>query len=128
MTTLTTTALSQRPRRHSDDPEISPVDVTPQNTDPYSLQSRLIPVDQLSILRRRGIQRKVRQFYEAQNAMIEGMLKSVDQHRLDADAELANDSLKVHTHCSFAVRPWDRVSGWLITCGGRLKSQLGGVL
>jgi hypothetical protein len=93
MTTLTTTSLSQRPRRHSDDPEISPVDVTPQNTDPYSLQSKLIPEDQL--LRRRGIRRKVRKFYETQNAMIEGMLKSVDQHRLDADAELANDSLKV---------------------------------
>jgi hypothetical protein len=93
MATVTTTSLSQRPRRHSDDPEMSPVDVTPQNTDPYSLQSKLIPED---LLHHRGkVRRKVRKFYEAQNAMIEGMLKSVDQHRLDADAELANDSLKV---------------------------------
>jgi hypothetical protein len=96
MTTITTTAVSQRPRRHSDDPEISPVDVTPQNADPYSLQSRLIPEDQL--LRKRN-SRKVRKFYETQNAMIEGMLKSVDQHRLDADARLATDSLKVRTPC-----------------------------
>jgi hypothetical protein len=107
MATLTTTTfLSQRPRRHSDDPEISPADSSLQTTDPYSLQSKLKSEDELSTLRQRGTRRKVRKFYEAQNAMIEGMLKSVDQHRLDADAELANDSLRVPTHktCCFLWR------------------------
>ena len=63
--------------------------------DPYSLSSRLIPPDQLSTLRQRGYRRKIRQFYEDQNANIERMLKSVDEHRLAADTEHEEKQLKV---------------------------------
>jgi hypothetical protein len=93
MTTITTTAVHHT-RSHSQDPdlELSPVLAPP--TDPYALQTRLIPKDQLATLRHRS-PRKVREFYEEQNANIERMLKSVDEHRLAADIEQEENSLKV---------------------------------
>lgn len=63
--------------------------------DPYSLQTRLIPPEQMTTLRQRGIRRNVRKFYEDQNANIERMLKSVDEHRLAADAAHEEKQLKV---------------------------------
>jgi len=93
MATLITTTIP--PARLSDDLEVSPVTVSPPVMDPYSLQTKLIPQDQLSTLRQRGYGRKVRKFYEDQNANIERMLKSVDEHRLDADAAHAQKLLKV---------------------------------
>lgn len=87
-TTITTTSVT-----HTDpDLELSPVTSQP---DPYSLQARLIPPEQLTTLRQRGYRRKVRKFYEDQNANIERMLKSVDEHRLAADAEHEEKQLKV---------------------------------
>jgi len=93
MATLVTTTIP--PARLSDDLEVSPVSASPSTMDPYSLQSKLIPQEHLSTLRQRGYRRKVRKFYEDQNANIERMLKSVDDHRLDADAAHAERSLKV---------------------------------
>jgi hypothetical protein len=49
----------------------------------------------MTTLRQRGIRRKVRKFYEDQNANIERMLKSVDEHRLAADAAHEEKQLKV---------------------------------
>ena len=88
MTTITTTALSTVP-----DLELS--SMSPSPTDPYSLQARLIPKEELTTLRQRGFRRKVRKFYEDQNANIERMLKSVDEHRLAADIEHEEKQLKV---------------------------------
>jgi hypothetical protein len=95
MTTIVTTALSS-PIKLSD-LEISPISasVTNPQLDPYALQARIIPEDQLSTLRQRGYRRKVRKFYEDQNANIERMLKSVDEHRLAADVEHEEKQLKV---------------------------------
>jgi hypothetical protein len=88
MTTITATALSAVP-----DLELSPM--SPSPTDPYSLQARLIPKEELTSLRQRGFRRKVRKFYEDQNANIERMLKSVDEHRLAADIEHEEKQMKV---------------------------------
>lgn len=90
MTTITTTAL---PTHQDPDLELSPM--SPSPTDPYSLQARLIPKEELTTLRQRGFRRKVRKFYEDQNANIERMLKSVDEHRLAADIEHEGNQLKV---------------------------------
>ena len=71
--------------------------------DPYSLQSKLIPSEELTTLRQRGIRRKVRKFYEDQNANIERMLKSVDEHRHAADTAYEEKQLKVcniHPTCA----------------------------
>jgi len=85
--------------------------------DPYSLQTKLITPEQLTTLRQRGIRRKVRKFYEDQNANIEAMLKSVDEHRLAADAAHVEKQLKV------------RIGGAaVLTVVGRLKLQFEGVL
>src|SRR5438105_3186787 len=88
MTTITATALSTLP-----DLELS--SMSPSPTDPYALQARLIPKEELTTLRQRGFRRKVRKFYEDQNANIERMLKSVDEHRLAADIEHEEKQLKV---------------------------------
>lgn len=93
MTTITTTAIRLRSHSHDPDLELSPV--IPSPTDPYALQARLIPESELSNLRQHGLRRKVRKFYEDQNANIERMLKSVDEHRLAADIEQEENSLKV---------------------------------
>jgi len=81
------------------DPDLELSSISPSMSnpllDPYSLQTRLIPPEQLTSLRRRGIRRKIRKFYEDQNANIERMLKSVDEHRLAADAAHAGKQLKV---------------------------------
>ena len=90
MTTITTTAIRVSA---SNDPdlELSPI----SNPDPYSLQTKLVPADQLTSLRRRGTRRQIRKFYEDQNANIQRMLKSVDDHRLAAAAEHEEKQLKV---------------------------------
>jgi len=94
MATITTT-ISRIPGNSKDpDLEVSP---TSPSMDPYSLQTKLIPPEQLTTLRQRGIRRKVRKFYEDQNANIEAMLKSVDEHRLAADAAHEEKQLKVST-------------------------------
>jgi hypothetical protein len=49
----------------------------------------------MTTLRQRGTRRKIRKFYEEQNANIERMLKSVDEHRLAADAAHEEKQLKV---------------------------------
>jgi len=99
MTTTTTTALA---RHLTSDLELSPM--SPSPTDPYSLQARLIPKEELTTLRQRGFRRKVRKFYEDQNANIERMLKSVDEHRLAADIEHEEKQLKVCTiPCGLSV-------------------------
>jgi hypothetical protein len=99
MATVTATISQIPPARVSDDIELSPVPVFSQTMDPYSLQSKLT---QLSTLRQR--RRKVRKFYEDQNANIERMLKSVDEHRLDADAAHAEKLLKVSPSTLFFAR------------------------
>jgi hypothetical protein len=93
--TTTTTTTSVRLRSHPHDPDLELSPVIPSPTDPYALQARLIPESELSNLRQRGLRRKVRKFYEDQNANIERMLKSVDEHRLAADIEQEENSLKV---------------------------------
>ena len=63
-------------------------------TDPYSLSTRLISEDELSKLRhRKG--HNVRDFYKEQNQSIKRMLKSVDDHRTDADLIESQNALKV---------------------------------
>jgi len=96
-TTVTTTAISTFDGSPDTDLELSPISASLSNRslDPYSLQAKLIPPEQLSSLRQRGTRRKVRKFYEHQNANIERMLKSVDEHRLAADAENEEKQLKV---------------------------------
>ena len=86
MTTITTTAL---PRTSHDPEEISPIS---SNPDPYALSQKLIP---LSSLRQRGARRQIRKFYEDQNANIERLLKTVDDHRLDAAQEHEEKKLAV---------------------------------
>jgi hypothetical protein len=95
MTTITTTSVlhARHPPKLGDE-EISPVDRP--STDPYALQARLVPQEELRNLRQRGLRRdKVRKFYEEQNENIERLLKSVDEHRLAADIEHEDNSLKV---------------------------------
>jgi hypothetical protein len=92
MTTMTTTSVHLRSHSHNPDLELS--SIVPSPTDPYALQAHLIPKSELSNLRQRGLRRKVRKFYEDQNANIERMLKSVDEHRLAADIEQEENSLK----------------------------------
>ena|ERR1700736_326261 len=95
MTTITTTSvLHARHAPKLSDEEISPVDRP--STDPYALQARLVPQEELRNLRQRGLRPdKVRKFYEEQNENIERLLKSVDEHRLAADIEHEENSLKV---------------------------------
>jgi hypothetical protein len=90
--TETIEVISQEP-----DLELSPVTVSMSKplVDPYALQARYLPPEQIQTLRRRGIRRKVRKFYEEQNANIERMLKSVDEHRLAADIAHEEKQLKV---------------------------------
>jgi uncharacterized protein YcaQ len=101
MTTMITTSKLAPP---SPDLEVSPVSIatTSHIADPYSLQARLIPADSL---RQRRQHRKIRKFYEDQNANIERMLKSVDEHRAAAATELEEQQLKV------CPSPWDVVTG-----------------
>ena len=91
-TTLTTSALPS-PSTHVD-LEVSPISLFDNSiaSDPYSLQAKLIPADSL---RQRSARRKVRKFYEEQNANIERLLKSVDDHRLAAATEHEGKQLKV---------------------------------
>ena len=95
MTTITTTTVSTSRRNVPQDPDLELSPVSSPSTDPYSLQARLIPQEELTTLRQRGYRRKIRKFYEDQNANIERMLKSVDEHRLAADAEHEEKQLKV---------------------------------
>ena len=94
MAIITTTISPVHSTPKDDDLEVSPIS---PSTDPYSLQTKLIPREQLTTLRQRGVRRKVRKFYEDQNANIEAMLKSVDEHRLAADAAHEEKQLKVQT-------------------------------
>lgn len=93
MATLTTT-IPPAGASSSKDPDLELSPISP-SLDPYSLQTRLIPPEQLTTLRQRGTRRKIRKFYEDQNANIERMLKSVDEHRLAADAYHEEKQLKV---------------------------------
>ena len=102
MTTTIITAIT--PVREDPDLELSPVFSgfsSRSIDDPYSLQSRLIPPEQLNTLRQRGYRRKIRKFYEDQNANIERMLKSVDEHRLAADSAHEVNQLRVSSRTSF---------------------------
>jgi len=105
MATITTRTSSLPSPSTDPDLELSPVSLAvsdPQSTaiaDPYSLQAKLIPPDQLSTLRRRGTRRKIRQFYEDQNANIERLLKSVDDHCLAAASSHKEKQLKVGWAC-----------------------------
>ena len=92
MAIITTTISPIQSTSKDPDLEVSPIS---PSLDPYSLQTRLIPPEQLTTLRQRGVRRKVRKFYEDQNANIEAMLKSVDEHRLAADAAHEEKQLKV---------------------------------
>ena len=93
MATITTTLPPAAGPSKDPDLELSPI--SNPLMDPYSLQTRLIPPEQLTTLRQRGTRRKIRKFYEDQNANIERMLKSVDEHRLAADAAHEEKQLKV---------------------------------
>ena len=79
------------------DLELSPTSASMSNPllDPYALQARLIPPEQIQTLRQRGYRRQVRRFYEEQNSNNERMLKSEDEHRLAADAAHEEKQLKV---------------------------------
>jgi len=94
MATITTTISPIHGTSKDPDLELSPIS---PSMDPYSLQKKLIPPEQLTTLRQRGIRRKVRKFYEDQNANIEAMLKSVDEHRLAADTAHEEKKLRVRT-------------------------------
>jgi hypothetical protein len=94
MAIITTTISPVHGTSKDADLELSPIS---PSMDPYSLQTKLIPPEQLTTLRQRGIRQKVRKFYEDQNANIEAMLKSVDEHRLAADAAHEEKQLKVRT-------------------------------
>jgi len=93
MTTTTITPI--HPRSNDPDLELSAYSPTTPSQDPYSLQTKLIPPSELSSLRQRGYRRQIRKFYEDQNANIERMLKSVDEHRLAADIAHEEKQLKV---------------------------------
>jgi hypothetical protein len=97
MTTITSTLTPISGPSKDLDLELSPSSASISNPsmDPYSLQTRLIPPEQLTTLRQRGYRRKIRKFYEDQNANIERMLKSVDEHRLAADTAHEEKQLKV---------------------------------
>ena len=94
MAIITTTISPVHGTSKDTDLELSPIS---RSMDPYSLQTKLIPLEQLTTLRQRGIRRKIRKFYEDQNANIEAMLKSVDEHRLAADTAHEEKQLKVRT-------------------------------
>jgi hypothetical protein len=110
MTTVTTT-ISPIPTS-SKDPDLELSIVSNPLMDPYSLQTKLMTPEQLTTFRQRGARRKIRKFYEDQNANIERMLKSVDEHRLAADAAHEEKQLKV---CLLAkTHDWPNIMGLII--------------
>ena len=87
MNTTTTTST------HPVEDDVEQIGLT-SLSDPYSLSTRLVSEDELSKLRhRKG--HNVRDFYKDQNQSIKRMLKSVDDHRTDADLIESQNALKV---------------------------------
>lgn len=75
-------------------PAITPV----QSSDPLLLATKLQTEETISALRKRKNGGKTGAFYSKQNAHIASLLKSMDQHILEAEEEEDSNRLAVRTH------------------------------